>query len=109
MSEDSVQRRARGGERIELTLHRRIIHKRRSMERLDPGIDHKGAVAAPVPAAAFGTDAVDIDGRIGAGKGHPEEVVQVPGGKTAVVADHDQGETGKRVPPGVETAELIEQ
>src|SRR5512137_1469770 len=107
-SDNTGQRAARGSQRVDPALHLRIVHQQRSMEGFDAGIDHQRPAAAPVSAAGFSIDAVDVRGRIGAGEGRPQEVVQVGGHKTAVVADHDQRKSCKARPLPVEAAETLD-
>ena len=52
--------------------------------RLAAGVDHQRAGAPPVLAAHLRPDAVDVAGRVGAGEGDPEKVVERSGGKGAV-------------------------
>ena len=79
------------------------------MEGLDPGIDYQSSVAAPVPATGFGTDAVYVYCRVGAGEGYPEKVIQGRCRETTVAADHDQRKTVKSVPFAVEKAEAFKE
>src|SRR2546430_12922429 len=55
--------------------------------RLDAGIDHQRAAAAPVLVLDEGLDAMHVGRRVGAREGDPEEVIERAGGEVAVVHD----------------------
>ena len=71
-----VQRSSWGGERFHPLYHGRVLFERRGVVRLAAGIYDQGAGAPPM----FGTDelpdTVDVRRRVGAGEGHPEEIIQ---------------------------------
>ena len=51
-----------------------VVHQRRGVVRLDPGVDHQRARAAPVLLIGEGADPVDVGRRVRAGERHPEEI-----------------------------------
>ena len=60
------------------------------MVRLDAGVDHHGALAAPMLVAREGPNAMNIRRRIGARKRYPQEIVEAPGREFAFINEHDQ-------------------
>ena len=81
-----------GAPRASTHFSSRVIEKRRGVMPLDSCVDDQGA-GHPQCLHEIGTDPVDIAGRVGAGEGRPEEVVQGAGRKVAVIDDHHHGES----------------
>src|SRR5687767_6819433 len=63
---DAVQGSAGGGQGVDAAGHGGIFDQRRGVVRLDAGVDHQRAAAAPVLVLAKGPEAVDVAGRIAA-------------------------------------------
>ena len=92
LSNNSMQRPAGGGECVDAARHFRVFDQRRGVVRLEPGVDHQRAAAAPVFVVRERLDAVDVGGRIGARERDPEEIAERLGDELAVVDDDDPAE-----------------
>ena len=88
-----MQRAAGSAEGVDPLFHRWVVFQGRRMVALAAGIDHQRTAAAPVFAGGLRADAVAVGGRVGAGEGGPEKVVEVPRRPGAVVYHHDQRAT----------------
>lgn len=67
----------------------RILDKHRRMMRFAPGIQDEGSMTTPVFMLMKTVNAVHIMGRIAAGENGPEEIIQVSGQESAVIANNN--------------------
>ena len=65
--------------------------------RLQAGVDHERAVAAPVLLMRDGVDAVHVGRGVRSRERDPEEVLERCGGEVGVVHDHDERKPAQRV------------
>ena len=96
-SENPVQRPPRRGQGVDPSLDLGVVHQRRGVVRLDPGVDHQRAPASPVLLIGEGADPVHVGRRVRAGERHPEQVLERPRRELAVVDQDDQREGVDRV------------
>ena len=92
ISYDPVQRAAGGGQGVDAAGDFGVFHQRRGVVRLDAGVDHQRAAAAPVLVVGERVDAVDVGGGVGARERDPEEVVERLGDELAVVDERRSAE-----------------
>ncbi len=92
-----MQRAAGGGERVDAARDFWVFDQRRGVVRLEAGVDHQRAAAAPVLVVHERLDAVDVGGRVGARERDPQEVAERLGDELAVVDDDDPAEAGNGI------------
>ncbi len=71
-----MQRAAGGRQLIDALADGRVFDQRRGVVRLDAGVDHQRAAAAPMLVRDKTADAVDVGRRIAARERRPEKIVQ---------------------------------
>ena len=91
-SNDAEKRAAGSAQCIYPSSDLGIVLQRRRVLRLQSGVDHERALAAPVLLLRESADAVEVGRRVGTRERHPQEVIQLPGGKGAVIHQHHQRE-----------------
>ncbi len=102
-----MERAAGRGEGIDPAGDGGVLHQRRGVVRLDAGIDDQGAGTAPVFLPGGGADPINVGGRVGTCKRHPQKVIDATGRKVAVVHKHDERKGIERLAWLITVAELF--
>src|SRR3974377_2408469 len=89
--DDPMQRAARCPEGIHPLLDLGIVHHRGCMVGFAPRIDDEGSSTPPVLTVHAAPDTVTVGGRVGAGEGNPQEVVEGAGNELTIVDHHHEG------------------
>lgn len=79
-------------EAVNPAAHFGVFLQRRGVVGFEPCIYYQRTLTAPMFMICEAARTVNVVGRIGASEGNPQEIVQSPGSKFAVVGEHHKGE-----------------